>query len=245
MTPSQKKYLRMLKRSSFFIPSSGKKMCRHIRNDIESYLAEHESATFDDLCAEFGHPKDHINQYMENLSTAEKDTLNRSLRLFKFLMVLSIAFLTALCVYLGISLYNIYFLHRVNINTDTHISEEDIQIPYFSPKEIREYSDIFLSNDPSYKFKNVKKTIDIKDSSGNIVCSLTLRATFKYNGTNSVCCGSSTKKRILNEDWHFGECSHTNTYDKVIARYTYYFKTVENSFSDSTSISCDENGNIY
>ena len=141
--------------------------------------------------------------------------------------------------------YNIYFLHRVNINTDTHISEEDIQIPYFSPKEIREYSDIFLSNDPSYKFKNVKKTIDIKDSSGNIVCSLTLRATFKYNGTNSVCCGSSTKKRILNEDWHFGECSHTNTYDKVIARYTYYFKTVENSFSDLTSISCDENGNIY
>ncbi len=91
--------------------------------------------------------------------------------------------------------------------------------------------------------KTASKKYTYRNSSGSSLWTLTLRASFSYNGSSSSANNASTSYSISNRDW---SCDSHDAYTS--GNTAYGEGTFSSSFgaskSASLSIRCDKNGNV-
>lgn len=127
-------------------------------------------------------------------------------------------------------LKNGYYIETV-ISSDTLLSENVFNISRF------------------YTSKTITKTKTTyyKNSSGSILWSVSIKATFSYNGRSSKCTSCSHSTTAPGKSWSISSCTSSKSGNqataKAVATQTGTDGTKYN-ITKSVTISCDANGNI-
>ena len=90
--------------------------------------------------------------------------------------------------------------------------------------------------------------ITIKDSNGNVMCSLSITAKFAYDGTTAQCVSYSPKTTVNATYWTAQNLSSINKLSYVSASATFVFSPPfgsELSKDVSLTISCTPDGTVY
>lgn len=107
-----------------------------------------------------------------------------------------------------------------------------------------------ITNLPSSKAtnqKNASKTTQFLNANGNVMWSVTVTATFSYNGTSSTCTNASASATSNNSDWVISNyyASHSGNSGTATATAKKYYMSVPiDTVTKSVTLSCDKNGNL-
>lgn len=107
-------------------------------------------------------------------------------------------------------------------------------------------NNISLSSTTNYVTKT--KTTNLKDSNGNVMCSLSITAKFAYDGTTAQCVSYSPKTTVNATYWTAQNLSSINKLSYVSASATFVFSPPfgsELSKDVSLTISCTPDGTVY
>lgn len=112
---------------------------------------------------------------------------------------------------------------------------------------ITEKTSVIYSNMKSGETNYVTVTKDniIKDSNGTKIATFKLTATFSYNGSSSTCTNVSRQTTINNTNWEFLIASAFKNGNTAYGSYTLRNSVTNETVSNSLSIYCDKNGNIF
>ncbi len=92
--------------------------------------------------------------------------------------------------------------------------------------------------------RSASKTHNIKNIYGNTVASYTLSATFTYNGSSSKCTSASHSESISVSGWRFSSATASWSGNKAIGSYLVKCSALNQSITNTITITCDANGNI-
>ncbi len=96
----------------------------------------------------------------------------------------------------------------------------------------------------SSKSKTATKTTNVKDSSGNVLWSLSITGTFSYNGSSSQCT-SCSHNASSNSEWTIVNSSSSYSGNSATATATAQKKHILSyTMSESVTISCSASGKI-
>lgn len=96
--------------------------------------------------------------------------------------------------------------------------------------------------------KDGSKTYNIKDSSGDIVASFTLKASFTYDTSGSATCDSATyTTAVYKSGWSFTKAKAYRSGNTAYGEFTAVYKILgitTKTIEDSITLSCDRLGNL-
>ncbi|GFI25945.1 hypothetical protein IMSAGC012_01060 [Lachnospiraceae bacterium] len=155
-----------------------------------------------------------------------------------------------------LSLLTLLLVVNVMIPTEIYATEAVQHMPLsdFSDSEvIYQDDDIVIecmlvpsSNIQPFAAKNktAAKTISIKKTSGALIGTFTLNASFRYTGTSATCTKTSHSSSIKNTKWHFTSKSSSSDKNKAIGSCTIKNSSTGKSRSFSITITCSKSGSI-
>lgn len=92
--------------------------------------------------------------------------------------------------------------------------------------------------------KSISRVCKIKNAADNTLATYTLNATYTYNGTSSSCTSASCSTSITDSAWKFTAASASRSGNKANGSYTATCRSINQTVSDSVSVSCSANGTI-
>lgn len=133
-------------------------------------------------------------------------------------------------------------------NEDFDFSNEDYYLETIIENNYMPLIDRYYSTFSTTNYITKTKTTNCKNSSGDIIWSLSITATFSYDG-NSVNCVRYTPKATINSPyWSYKNFSSCKTYNSASVSADFvYSPPFVNSFTlnESVSINCTPSGNVY
>lgn len=112
-----------------------------------------------------------------------------------------------------------------------------------------EYESNGLIDSPrsAYKTKSGSKTTTCKSSSGQSLWSVTVNATFQYNGSQALCAYSSVSTQIYDSSWKISDKSSSRSANSATAKATgrrYSDTTLIQTIEKSVTLSCSKTGTL-
>lgn len=95
--------------------------------------------------------------------------------------------------------------------------------------------------------KTASKSSTLHDPNGGSVATLTVRGTFRYDGTTATCTASTYTHQIHNSSWSLSSGSASKSGNTATAKGTFARKVLGITVDSKTltvSLSCDKNGNL-
>lgn len=95
--------------------------------------------------------------------------------------------------------------------------------------------------------KTASKSSTLYDPNGRSVATLTVRGTFRYDGTTATCTASTYTHQIHNSSWSLSSGSASKSGNTATAKGTFARKVLGITTDSKTltvSLSCDKNGNL-
>lgn len=95
--------------------------------------------------------------------------------------------------------------------------------------------------------KTASKSSTLYDPNGGSVATLTVRGTFRYDGTTATCTASTYTHQIHNSSWSLSSGSASKSGNTATAKGTFARKVLGITTDSKTltvSLSCDKNGNL-
>lgn len=92
------------------------------------------------------------------------------------------------------------------------------------------------------------RTYELENNSGKIVAAFKLTAKFSYNGSTSSCTSATYSTSIFNDEWSFTEASANRSGNRATGSFTaklIHLGITRQTISDTVTLTCDKNGNIY
>lgn len=96
--------------------------------------------------------------------------------------------------------------------------------------------------------KTAKKTASVKNSSGQVLWSVSVIGTFTYNGTSSTCTKSTVEAVSNDKNWTITNKSSSKTGNKATAKATATMTLPTGTVGSkdlSVTLTCDAKGNCY
>lgn len=157
--------------------------------------------------------------------------------LFTYLLLLIIVFLATSLTVSAESPQNYEIIDRSY--EDGYYIETSISTNYETSSNLHT-----LSNT---KYITKTKTISSKNSSGNVMWSLSIKATFSYNGKTAVCTSCSHSASAPGKTWTIKNASSSKSGNSATAKATIVHKDVsgvQNIYTRSVTIKCSANGTV-
>lgn len=127
------------------------------------------------------------------------------------------------------------------IDTTTTVSTEHLQNGCIYEVETTEYAHSAYTA----KEKTVSRTATYKSPSGTSLWSMTLIATFRYNGTTSSCTTSKVSTKVYDTNWKITSKNSSHSKNiataKVVAK---FFKNNTESQTKTLTLTCSKTGVI-
>lgn len=94
------------------------------------------------------------------------------------------------------------------------------------------------------KYVSPTITYNIKSSTGRVLATYTLNATFTYNGKIATCTKSSYSTQVKAKNVSFTSTSANKSGGTATGKYSLKIKNIGRTITHSVTIKCDKNGNI-
>lgn len=128
-------------------------------------------------------------------------------------------------------------------DTPKTVSNEYTQNGYIYEITTTEYNHSFYKD----QTKTVSRTATYKNPAGNPLWSMTIIATFKYNGSSSSCTSSKVETKVYHSAWKITSktCSHSKNVAaaKVVAK-LFKGSTVSQTKTKTLTLTCSKTGVI-
>lgn len=210
------------------------KIAHQIRDNIDDYLAENPDAEFEQIVAQFGAPETIAAAYIESTGTAD---ILKSLQMRK--RILAIAAAIAAAVLLSWAGIVTWTAVRADQNTVQSLHFED-----GGSMEI-----IAINSEPNQAQNSISgtKTIQYRDTNGNVVWEATLNAVFSCLGGRAECMESNCSVTIYDDAWHVAYKTSGEFDDTAITHLKMSYSVLGRTAyirAFTVTLTCDENGNM-
>lgn len=161
----------------------------------------------------------------------------------KLKSILKFSFIITTILFLSIGQSLSFVFASTTANLETQYLEDG---SYFETLTEETPSNISLFS--TTKNKSASRTKAYHSSSGAILWSITIHATFSYNGSSSKCTSCSSTKKVNNSNWKVSLSTCTKSANSASVSGTgkkYSNGALIKTISETSKLSCKANGTLY
>lgn len=215
---------------------------------LRELAQETDDLTMEQLTEAFGTPQQQAQSFMETLDAKEVK------KAFGWKKIVLVAVIAIVLIWLIAVVTLLIAGHR---NVNGHIVDKEYDVATDEDGSYTEYYNdgyygIMTPKDEkiipgSTNTKEKTKEFTLYDSDGTKQWSVSITASFTYNGTTATCTDVSKSITVNDSSWKCKGASCSKTGDTAVGDFTmnrYVFLKLDQSLSPGFTLTCDKDGNI-
>lgn len=213
-------YLKAIKKKLRPHTKAEKKYLTELKNAMYDYAESSgdKPITMEELIEKFGEPKECANQYNVEFDTTHPDSKSKRLTAVVISLVLFIALIITIC-------FTIFLRSEFEDSRNSEISAAR-----------------------ATSTKSASKTVVFQNANGDVLWQVTLDATFRYNGSTSVCTAANASTQTFSSSWKTRVSSCSKSQNRAYAsaygnRYSVKGKLLE-TVTQNVTLTCSKTGAI-